>query len=154
MTGLPLYELRTRDEDGVRQVWDRLRKKWLVLTPEEHVRQCLVEYLVREKGVPQGLISQEKGLSYDRRRKRYDLVVYGRDGQPLLACECKAPYVALDRAAGMQLAVYNRKIGARFLLWTNGQVLVAYGKGEERLLLLDELPGFEEMVGNENEPPE
>ena len=61
---------------------------------------------------------------------------------------------AWARAAGMQLAVYNRKIGARFLLWTNGQVLVAYAKGEERLLLLDELPGFEEMAGNENEPPE
>lgn len=148
MNGLPIYDLRTRDEDGVRQVWDRLRKKWLVLTPEEHVRQCLVEYLVNEKGVPQGLISQEKGLSYDRRRKRYDLVVYGRDGKPLLACECKAPYVPLDGAAGMQLAVYNRKIGAPFLLWTNGQVVVAYGRGEDgRLVMLREVWGFEEMEG-------
>lgn len=146
MEGLPIYELRTRETESGHEVWDRLRRKWLVLTPEEHVRQCLVEYLVQDRGVPAGLISQEKGLSYDRRRKRYDLVVHGRDGKPLLACECKAPYVPIDRNAGMQLAVYNHKLGAPFLLWTNGKVLLPYGAGEEgRLALLEKLPTFEEM---------
>ena len=145
--GLPMYELRTRVVEEVRQVWDDLRKKWLVLTPEEHVRQCLVRWLLEEKGVPKGLLSQERGISYDRRRKRYDLVVFGRGGTPLLACECKAPYVPLDKDAALQLAVYNSKLGADYLLWTNGQLVLVYGLDESgELVWMEDLPGFEEMV--------
>lgn len=123
---LPLYELRIKEENDQQWVWDSLRKRYMVLTPEEHVRQCLVEYLVQEKGVPRGLISIERGLTYDRRRKRYDLLVFDRLGQPLIACECKAPFIALDQDAAIQLAVYNREIGAPFLLWTNGKRLLCY----------------------------
>ena len=141
--GLPLYELTTKSEGDQRWVWDRIRKKWLVLTPEEHVRQCLVEFLTREKSVPSGLISQERGLNYDRRRKRYDLVVFNRLGKPALACECKAPYVALDRNAALQLAVYNRELQAPLLIWTNGQRLAIYhAEAGKALRELPSVPDF------------
>lgn len=144
MSGLPMYELTTKSESDQNWVWDKIRKKWLVLTPEEHVRQCLVEYLTREKAVPAGLISQERGLNYDRRRKRYDLVVFNRLGKPTLACECKAPYVALDRNAALQLAVYNRELQASLLIWTNGQRLLVYrAEPGKSLQELPELPNFD-----------
>lgn len=146
--GLPIYELRTQSEGDQTLVWDLVRKKWLVLTPEEHVRQCLTLYLTSEKGVPTGLISLEKGLRVDRRRKRYDLLVYDRNGDPLLACECKAPYVPLDQNAALQLAVYNSELKAPFLLWTNGQHLLFYSTGQdERLEYQQEVWSFEKMQG-------
>lgn len=123
---LPLYPLRTKEEHGQTLVWDVVRRRWMVLTPEEHVRQCLVAFLMAEKDVPSGLISLEKGLTFDRRRKRYDLLVYDRQGQPLLACECKAPYVDLDQDAAIQLAVYNSELKAPYLLWTNGKYVLFF----------------------------
>lgn len=146
--GLPVYELRTKLEGEQTLVWDQIRKKWLVLTPEEHVRQCLIQFLIEEKAVPSGLISLEKGLKVDRRRKRYDLLVYGRDGSPLLACECKAPYVPLDKHAALQLAVYNSEIKAPFLLWTNGKHILFYSPGEEgRMEFQTDVWTFNQMKG-------
>ena len=146
--GLPIYELRTKVSGEQTLVWDLVRRKWMVLTPEEHVRQCLVLYLTRDRGVPTGLVSLEKGLRVDRRRKRYDLLVYDRNGEPLLACECKAPYVALDQNAALQLAVYNSELKAPFLLWTNGQHVLFYDTGEDgRLRLQAEVWSFEQMLG-------
>lgn len=144
--GLPLYDLTIKEEDGQRWVWDPLRRKYMVLTPEEHVRQCLIQFLMQEKQVPRGLISVEKALTYDRRRKRYDLLVFDRNGEPFIACECKAPFVALDQDAALQLAVYNREIGAPFLLWTNGNRLLIYRRNPDsgRLEQLKEVPSFPE----------
>ncbi len=146
--GLPLYDLRTKVEGEQTLVWDLVRKKWLVLTPEEHVRQCLTIYLTAEKGVPTGLVSLEKGLQVDRRHKRYDLLVYDRNGAPLLACECKAPYVLLDQNAALQLAVYNSELKAPFLLWTNGQTILFYSTGDNgRMEFQPEVWTFEKMSG-------
>ena len=149
MTGLPMYDLRTRVEGEQTQVWDPIRKKWLVLTPEEHVRQCLILFLISELDVPPGLISLEKGLKVDRRRKRYDLTVYGREGTPLLACECKAPYVKLDQKAALQLAVYNRELKAPFLVWTNGEYLLFYAHSATGHLELQSQPwSFSQMTNS------
>ena len=143
---LPIYELNTRLEGDQTQVWDPVRRKWYVLTPEEHVRQCLILYMIDQLGVPRGLISLEKGLVVDRRRKRYDLLVYGRDGMPLLACECKAPYVELDQQAALQLAVYNSRIKAPYLMWTNGRHLLFYAHSDSgQLELQTKAWTFEEM---------
>jgi hypothetical protein len=144
---LPIYELKTREKDGTTWVWDELRRRYLVMTPEEHVRQCLVHYLLAECGVPRGLMSIERGLVYNSRRKRYDLLVHDRNGNPLLACECKAPQIPIDQATAFQLATYNQEIGAPFLLLTNGPVLKQYFRDPDgNYLPLEELPGFDEMI--------
>ena len=146
-SGLPFYELKTKEQKGQTFVFDPLRKKYVVLGPEEHVRQCLIQWLHRERGVPMGLMSVERGLVVDRRRKRYDLVVCDRTGAPLLACECKAPYVPLNHEAALQLAVYNRKLKAPFLLWTNGQFVHGYQQSTDGPLEpLKMLPGYEDMI--------
>lgn len=125
---LPRYELQIRDAPEGRQVWDGIRRQWLLLTPEEEVRQCLVQFLVQACGVPRTLVSLEKGLQYDRRRKRYDVLVYDRNARPLILCECKEPRVPLGQEVVRQASVYNSKIGARILLLTNGHQLAAYAQ--------------------------
>ncbi len=145
---LPLYELRTKAEGEQTLVWDLVRKKWLVMTPEEHVRQCLAIYLTSAKGVPAGLISLEKCLRVDRRIKRYDLLVHDRKGAPLLACECKAPYIPLDQNAALQLAIYNSELKAPFLLWTNGKTVLFYATGKDgKMEFQTDVWMFEEMGG-------
>lgn len=146
-SNLPIYEIKTRQEGEETYVWDVLRRRYMVLTPEEHVRQCLVHYLLEDRKVPRGLMSVERGLVYNSRRKRYDLLVHDRNGNPLLACECKAPQIPIDEAAAFQLATYNKKIGAPFLLLTNGPVLLQYARDEKGIFQpMGELPLFEEMI--------
>lgn len=125
-----MYALTTRENDGKREVWDEIRRKWLVLTPEEHVRQCLVLYLMHVLEVPKGLISLEKGLRYNSRMKRYDAVVYDRDGSPFLLCECKAPHVSINEETVFQSGVYQHELQAKVLLLTNGRVLMAEARDE------------------------
>ena len=148
---LPLYTLETRLGTASTEVWDGIRRQWLLLTPEEEVRQCLIHFLAA-CGVPGGLMSLERGLHYDRRRKRYDLLVYDRAGQPFMLCECKEPRVPIDEAVVRQISLYNSKLGARVLLLTNGPELRAFGKGREGkwqpLALPDPaLPGAEAWFG-------
>ncbi len=128
---LPQYELQLRQGESNLEVWDGIRKQWLVLTPEEHVRQCLIRFLADECGVPRNLMSLERGLTYDRRRKRYDLLVYDRDGRPFILCECKEPRVPIDEAVLHQASTYNAKIGARMIVLANGPVLVVYGRMQD-----------------------
>ncbi|HHG86710.1 MAG TPA: type I restriction enzyme HsdR N-terminal domain-containing protein [Bacteroidetes bacterium] len=148
---LPIFELKTKKEAEKTYVWGALRKRYLLFSPEEHVRQCLIQYLLQHIHVPKALISIERGLTYNNRQKRYDLLVFDREGQALLACECKAPQIEIDDKAAFQLAVYNQKIGAPYLLLTNGPILLSYQqtqKGPFAPLL--ELPTFEEMINSHN----
>lgn len=144
---LPQFELEIRQSERGPEVWDGIRRQWYVLTPEEHVRQCLILYLNEFCGVPKGLLSLERGLQYDRRRKRYDLLVFGRNGQPLILCECKEPRVPIDQAVVHQITTYNSKIGAKILLLTNGPQLMAFSKTVAGEWLQLELPFQEPSEG-------
>jgi hypothetical protein len=101
-------------------IWDVLRRKAVVLTPEEWVRQHVVHYLIDHRGYPKGLLSVERGHRYNQRQKRTDLVALDAHGQPLLLVECKAPSVPITAAVAQQVATYNLSIGAPLLLLTNG----------------------------------
>ncbi|WP_400191392.1 type I restriction enzyme HsdR N-terminal domain-containing protein [Hymenobacter sp. B81] len=101
-------------------IWDVLRRRHVVCTPEEWVRQHVVHYLITHRGYPRGLLSLERGHTYNQRRKRTDLVALDAEGQPLLLVECKAPAVPISAAVAQQAATYNQTIGAPLLLLTNG----------------------------------
>ncbi|OGX88529.1 type I restriction enzyme HsdR N-terminal domain-containing protein [Hymenobacter glacialis] len=103
-------------------IWDGLRRKHVVLTPEEWVRQHVVHYLADHLGYPRGLLALERGLRYNQRYKRTDLLALDAEGRPLLLVECKAPSVAIDAAVARQATTYNQTIGAPLLLLTNGLV--------------------------------
>lgn len=127
----PAYPLRIEHRDGKPWVWDIIRKKWLVLQKEEYVRQHLVHYLIEARGIPAGRIGVEKMVHYGTLKRRFDLVVFDRSGQPFILCECKAPEVALGEAAFLQIARYNREIQAPHLLLTNGAALLFFSLDAE-----------------------
>ena len=117
---LPDHGVKLRhDADGDR-VWDPLRKKWLVCTPEEWVRQHVLNHLLHDLGCPASLTSLEHTISLNGLTKRADIVVHGRDGKPLLLVECKAPHVKVDQKVFEQASRYNLVFRVPFLMVTNG----------------------------------
>ena len=121
MLDLPPFEAKlTQSATNQPLIWDGLRRKHVVLTPEEWVRQHVVHYLIDHRGYPKGLLSLEQGHRYNQRQKRTDLVALDAAGLPLLLVECKRPTVPITAAVAMQAATYNQTIGAPLLLLTNG----------------------------------
>ena len=116
---LPEHPQRLRETDGLREIWDPIRRQFLKLTPEEWVRQNLRAHLVRDKGYPEQLMQMERGLKLNGMQRRTDLCVY-RQSRCVLLIECKSPSVRLDQKAFDQLSRYNLVIKAPWVLLSNG----------------------------------
>ena len=117
---LPTYSFRIKQQLGKLRIYDEIRKKYLVLTPEEWVRQNFVRFLIEEKGFPAQLMALESGLTLNRNQFRADLLVYNRMAQPLLVVEFKAPSVKITQDAFDQVARYNMKFKVPYLIVSNG----------------------------------
>ncbi len=116
---LPEPPLKLAKKEGQVVVWDRLRKKYLVLTPEEWVRQHLVYFLEQELGVPASAIALEGGFKLNQKQQRTDILVY-RQTKPALLVECKAPQVKISQATFDQAARYNLKYQVDYFILSNG----------------------------------
>ena len=116
----PKYSFRLKNSENKVSVFDSIRKKFVILQPEEWVRQHCVKYLIQEKGYPESLINVEKELKINGLRKRYDIVAYHPDGALNLIVECKAPTVKIDQSTFDQIARYNLALNANYLMITNG----------------------------------
>jgi predicted type IV restriction endonuclease len=99
-----------------------IRKKYVVLTPEEWVRQHFVHFLINDLKYPRSLFRLEGALTYNSLQKRSDILIRDREGKPWMLIECKSPAIKLTQKAFNQIAVYNMTIGATFLAVTNGMV--------------------------------
>lgn len=119
---LPHFEPVLLQSEGKLLIFDFLRKKHLVLTPEEWVRQHWINFLVNHHDFPGGLFSLEKGLKYNQLQKRTDLVVFGRDSKPYLLVECKAPGIKINENTLSQAMAYNAKLNCPHLILSNGLV--------------------------------
>lgn len=118
---LPAYSFKIKESsDGARMILDPIRRKYVVLTPEEWVRQNFINYLVIHRGYPSGLIGVEVMFRMNDLTRRVDIMVYNRVGNPLLAVECKAPSVKVDRVVFDQIVEYNMKFRLNYILVTNG----------------------------------
>ena len=117
---LPNADLKIKLVEGTTQVFDAVRKKYLVLTPEEWVRQHFIHYLNKEKNYPLGLMGVEKMVKYNGMQTRADIVLYTTDGKPNMIVECKAPNVKITQDAFNQIAKYNFKLKVKYLVLTNG----------------------------------
>ena len=117
---LPIAVLKTKLVEGTTQVFDQVRKKYLVLTPEEWVRQHFIHYLNQEKNYPLGLMGVEQMVKYNGMQTRADIVLYTTEGKPNMIVECKAPNVKITQDAFNQIAKYNFKLKVRYLVLTNG----------------------------------
>ena len=125
MSGLPklnfpAIRLRARRRGDAVEVWDSLRETYLVLTPEEWVRQHLVAYLVTHCGVPPKRIVEEYAVALNGQAQRADVVVVDDAAEPLLVAECKAPGIPVGRQTLAQAVRYNSVLKARYVVLTNG----------------------------------
>ena len=117
---LPKAALKIKLVEGTTQVFDIVRKKYFVLTPEEWVRQHFIHFLNIEKKYPLGLMRVEKIIKYNNLRTRADIVLYNTDGKPNMIVECKAPNVKITQDSFNQIAKYNFQLRSEFLVVTNG----------------------------------
>ncbi len=97
-----------------------VRKKWLVFTPEEYVRQHVLHWLVQEKQVPLSYIAVERQITVNKLKKRFDILVFNKAHEPILIVECKAPDIVLNTDVVLQITNYNNAFAANLLMVTNG----------------------------------
>ncbi len=116
----PNFQFRFKNNENKISIFDEIRKKFIVLTPEEWVRQNTIQFLVIEKLIPKSLINVEKSLKINGLVKRYDIVVFNTDGSIFLLVECKSTTVNVTQATFDQIARYNMTIKAQLLMVTNG----------------------------------
>ena len=128
------------------QIWDPLRKKMVTATPEERVRQWFIMQLRDAFGVPEHMMRSEVGFRYGRKPWRADIVVYDRQGAPLLVVECKRPDVALDGKVLRQAMRYNSVLDVGFLVVTNGNLTYLYRLEGGEFVPCDRIPAYEEMI--------
>jgi len=138
----PEQQPALRNRNGTNEIFDQIRKKWLVLTPEEWVRQNIIGFLTIGKNVPSPLISIEKELKLGELKKRYDIVIFNRQMVPWMIIECKEMNVALSEKVLDQILRYNISIPAKYLIITNGRYCFGFEKRRQTLLEIDEFPDF------------
>ncbi|MBL0333803.1 MAG: type I restriction enzyme HsdR N-terminal domain-containing protein [Chitinophagaceae bacterium] len=138
----PEPEFRIRKEEGREQVFDRFRKKWVTLTPEEWVRQNFVAYLTQVLKYPESLLAIEKEIKLGELNKRFDILIYNREHQPWLMVECKAPEVNLSEDVLQQVLRYSITLPVTYLLITNGSYTMGWKRENGQLQPLSAMPGF------------
>jgi hypothetical protein len=116
----PKYDFRYQKYQNKIKIFSKLRKKFIVLTPEEWVRQHCVMYLINEKQMSPQLMNEEKKVNVNGMSKRYDILVYKPNGQIKLIVECKSPDVKLTQETFDQIARYNLSLDAEYLMLSNG----------------------------------
>ncbi len=116
----PAYKFRFKSSENKVSIFDRIRKKFIILTPEEWVRQHTVQYLIEEKKYPESLINVEKLVKVNDLNKRYDIIIYKPNGDIHLIVECKSHKVKITQEVFDQIARYNLALNAEYLMITNG----------------------------------
>jgi hypothetical protein len=114
------FSLKTKVVNSKEYLFDELRKKWILSTPEELVRQQFWKYLHFEKQYPVSLMAIEKTIVLNGLKKRFDLLIYDRNGNPHIIVECKSRKIKIDESTVDQILSYQYKIGAKYLILTNG----------------------------------
>ena len=118
---LPAYSFRIKEDPaGQKYIFDRIRNKFVRLTPEEWVRQHFVRYMIEVKGYPEGLLGIEVEFKLNKLSRRADIMAYSRAGNPLLIVECKAPGVKISEEVFTQIVSYNLKFRLDYIVVTNG----------------------------------
>lgn len=139
---LPAFEPQLLKKGDQVFIYDFLRKKQLLLTPEEWVRQHWIRFLIDHQDFPKGLISSEKGLVYNGLQKRTDLLVFDRQGLPYFLIECKAPEVEINQKVLSQAVAYNQILKCPFIALSNGirHIFIGYVEGEGKFMQQKCLP--------------
>ena len=144
---LPSYEVKVKKSEKSAQIWDRLRNKYIALTPEEWVRQHFINYLLTEKKYPQSLIVNEKQITLNNRLRRCDTIIYDRTLLPLVIIEYKSPEVRITQDVFDQIVRYNMALKVKYLIVSNGLqhycCLMDYNN--QTYHYMEEIPSYKEL---------
>ncbi|MEQ8908073.1 MAG: type I restriction enzyme HsdR N-terminal domain-containing protein [Vicingaceae bacterium] len=145
---LPQYPFKIIQEGKKTKIFDAIRRGFFVLTPEEWVRQNLIQFLIEDRAYPKGLIAIEKGLKVNGLPKRFDALVYHQNGNPKLLVECKAPEIQIDQKAFDQIARYNYSLKLPYLLVSNGlqHYCAKVNWQTKEFEFLNDIPHYEEIL--------
>ena len=140
----PTYSFRLKNSENNTHIFDVIRKKFVVLQPEEWVRQHCIQYLVQEKNYPISLINVEKVVLINGLKKRYDIVVFNPDGSLAVVVECKAPKVQISQSVFDQIARYNLTANSNYLMVTNGlaHYFCQIDTTKETYVFLEDIPSY------------
>ncbi len=141
---LPSFECELKTELGRVMIFDPIRKKYIVLTPEEWVRQHFLNYLTQHLNYPKALVRIESGLTFNTLQKRSDIVVFDRNGNPWLLVECKSPQEKINNKTLNQVATYNTSLVAPYVAVTNGLVHFVFkiDRGQQSTSQLTDFPEY------------
>ena len=144
---LPDYKFKLKSNENKTLIFDNLRKKYIVLTPEEWVRQHFVQFLIEEKNYPPSLIAIEKQVLVNNLKKRSDILVFNKEGNPDIIVECKAPKIKITQTTFDQIARYNSTLNANFLVVTNGlnHFYCKMDFENETYVFLKEIPDYKQI---------
>ncbi len=141
---LPEIDCNIRKKGGKIEIFDIIRKKFIVLNPEEWVRQNFIHYLINQLHYPKSLFKVESGVNYNQLRKRSDILIFDREASPFLLVECKSYKTKLNQGVLEQVGVYNKTLGARYLVITNGlNHFCCEMKANGEYQFLSTIPAFE-----------
>jgi hypothetical protein len=138
----PPYQPKIKKENNKEFIFDEVRKKWVVLTPEEWVRQNFLQYLMQVKNYPASLIAVEREIVLADTKKRFDIVVYNKNHQPYIIVECKEMNVELDSKTLDQVLRYNVSLQVDFLVITNGSYCFAFSTVGGIMKTVEAVPAF------------
>ena len=143
----PSYPFRFKNSENKVAIFDEIRKKFIIITPEEWVRQHVVQFLLQDKKYPKSHINVEKLLRINGLNKRYDVVVYNPDGSILILVECKAPEIKISQQTFDQIARYNLTLNAEYLMVSNGlnHYFCKMDYEKEKYDFLTELPEYQSL---------
>ena len=141
----PAYSFRFKNSENKVAIFDEIRKKFIILTPEEWVRQHVIQYLILDKKYPKSYINVEKLIKVNDLSKRYDVVVFQSNAELFLLVEFKAPEVKITQKTFDQIARYNLTLKAHYLMVTNGlnHYFCQMDFEQEKYTFLTELPDFQ-----------
>jgi hypothetical protein len=140
--------LRVELVESKKFIFDQVRKKKVIMTPEEWVRQSVIFYLINTLDYPLGLISIETSLKYNGINKRSDIIVKSRKGlSNYLLIECKSFKLKLNDAHLSQVSMYNKKYSSRYIMITNGidHLVFSFDKKLDKINVLDVIPKYKDL---------
>lgn len=144
---LPCFSFRIKEHSGKKLIFDGFRRRWVMLTPEEWVRQNFARYLTAVKHFPATLVAIERSLRINQHDFRTDIVLFSRSGAPIVVVECKAPEVKISQQVFDQIARYNLEIRVNYLIVTNGlsHYCCRFDRDELTYTFLPEIPDYKEL---------
>jgi len=145
---IPEYQFKIRGENENYKIFDRIRNIFVALTPEEWVRQNVVNHLISNLNYPKNRIANETSISYNNLSKRCDTIVYDTNFEPFIICEYKSYKIDISQKVFDQIAIYNCKLKVPYLLVSNGMThfFCKVESDAKRYLFAEKIPDYNELT--------